>query len=733
MRSGKVRWCAAGLLLGVMGPLAAGAARADAAPSVTIPVVAASETKRLTTVDDIVSIRKIPALRVSPDGRRYAIYVRQRDAKANIHRNGWFVGDVRGGALKYVGDAGETYFSVLPNGGTAGDLESPEVHWSPDNAWIAYRLRRNGEVQLWRSKADGSSQEQVSRNPSDVVNFAWTEDSKHLMFDVGATREKLEAQAERRYRNGYRYDEDLHSVWNLLSPHLRADPETSLAVWRVDLATGEERLATDAEKAEFKRARERQAAGTESTMNFMADAAVPPVANASGQLIWLKRTKSRSRYLQLVASRGSDPKDVVECTDERCTGIIQKVWWSEDGARALFLRYESEGRMPGFGLYAWSPKSGRAATVGHFPHDFFRYPQPAEGGRLLVVRETLTNPPHVAVIDEKSGKLSTLADVNPEFRNIRIGRVERIEWDAPTLAWNEPGGAMAGSYPSRNAGYILYPPDFDPSKKYPVFLDPYAVMGFSDSVGHEHPTQAYAAAGIIVLNAAFPGPTDVLATMGDSLMQKLYSEELDFPHMTMLSESTVRGLDTAAARGFIDTTRVGIGGVSHGTFIPLYIAQKHDRFTALSIAAGSWSPGEYYWPTRKGLEGMQGTDWRVKPVGKGAEYWKKLDIAEHVDQIEAPIIMHHALNEAHVAIRFMRHMADEGKPYDAYVYTDELHVKWQPAHLHSVMERNLDWFRFWLQDYEDPFEAKLEQYQKWRALREMQCKNPRSLRDYCGR
>lgn len=28
-----------------------------------------------------------------------------------------------------------------------------------------------------------------------------------------------------------------------------------------------------------------------------------------------------------------------------------------------------------------------------------------------------------------------------------------------------------------------------------------------------------------------------------------------------------------AARGFIDTARVGIGGVSHGSFVPLYLMQ----------------------------------------------------------------------------------------------------------------------------------------------------------------
>ena len=172
-----------------------------------------------------------------------------------------------------------------------------------------------------------------------------------------------------------------------------------------------------------------------------------------------------------------------------------------------------------------------------------------------------------------------------------------------------------------------------------------------------------------------------------------------------------------------------------GTLVPLYLVQHKDRITAMTIAAGSWSAEEYYWPTRKGREAatMTQSDWRPKPVGEGREYWRNLDIAENIDQVEAPILMHHSLSEAHIALRFMRHLDDEGKPYDAYVFANELHSKWQPAHLHAIQQRNVDWFRFWLQDYEDASPEKQEQYQRWRVLREMQCKNPRSLRDYCKR
>ncbi len=54
---------------------------------------------------------------------------------------------------------------------------------------------------------------------------------------------------------------------------------------------------------------------------------------------------------------------------------------------------------------------------------------------------------------------------------------------------------------------------------------------------------------------------------------------------------------------------------------------------------------------------------------------------------------------------------------DLYVFPNEPHQKFQPKHKLAVYERNLDWFRFWLQGYEDPDPAKAAQYACWREMK----------------
>jgi hypothetical protein len=78
-----------------------------------------------------------------------------------------------------------------------------------------------------------------------------------------------------------------------------------------------------------------------------------------------------------------------------------------------------------------------------------------------------------------------------------------------------------------------------------------------------------------------------------------------------------------------------------------------------------------------------------------------------------------------------RSMENGARAYEAHIFPDEHHIKWQPAHRLAIYNRNLDWFRFWLQDIEDPDPAKAVQYERLRKLRDLQCRNRRAVRDYC--
>jgi dipeptidyl aminopeptidase/acylaminoacyl peptidase len=671
---------------------------------------------RLITVDDMLSLRRVDALSVSPDGRHVAAFLRQADAVENTFRTAWWIVDVDTGAKVCAGSGGEVRFTVAPNGRVLGTVEVPQSHWSPDGRWLAYTLRADGAVQLWMSSADGSTQEQLTRNSADVRDFAWKHDGTALYFSVGATRQELLAQERHRERSGYQYDDDLYAFTDFMLPVIgRASGEAD-ALWIVTTADRRERPANGSEQSEFDQLTAKLAAA-DVRLDGRRD------ERTHARLIRDEAT-SMSAHIA-VATRATGFKEVT-CRETQCSGVIQQLWWDEREENLLFWRREGLGSAAS-GFYALSVRHGKVHQIFRSSNDdSFRLCEKAARDTLVCVRETATLPADITTMDGRTGKLRVLAEVNSGFDSIRLGRVERFEWDTPSFPWNENGGRLAGLYPQRAFGYILYPPDFDPSRKYPVFISPYAAVGFDNETNLENPLHVYAASGFIVLNTNFPMPADVVQRLGPDYMKQLYSQELGYPHLSMLSESTLKALDEVARRGFVDETKVGIGGVSHGAFVPLYILQQHDRIAAVSVSGTAWGSFEYYWQTRRGrgLAGGSRTsvndDWKLRPAGRGQDFWSGFDLADHVGAIEAPILMNLPATETYGMLRLIRHLADAGKPYDAYVFPRETHIKWQPAHLQSIMQRNVDWFRFWLQGYEDAAPAKQEQYERWRKLREVQ-------------
>src|SRR5439155_7766532 len=60
------------------------------------------------------------------------------------------------------------------------------------------------------------------------------------------------------------------------------------------------------------------------------------------------------------------------------------------------------------------------------------------------------------------------------------------------------------------------------------------------------------------------------------------------------------------------------------------------------------------------------------------------------------------------------------KPVDLIVLKTSEHNLTNPRTRLLSQGGTVDWFRFWLQGYEDPDPAKAEQYKRWRELRKMQ-------------
>jgi dipeptidyl aminopeptidase/acylaminoacyl peptidase len=191
-------------------------------------------------------------------------------------------------------------------------------------------------------------------------------------------------------------------------------------------------------------------------------------------------------------------------------------------------------------------------------------------------------------------------------------------------------------------------------------------------------------------------------------------------------------------RQIIDPARVGIIGFSRGGWYVEY-ALTHSKtpFRAATVTDNvQYSLVEYYsWHNRdvsSGLETMYGGP----PYGKSLQNWLNYSISFNLDKINTPLLMEvngygkkddlpnrppdnlAAKEELFVGLNELK------KPVELYYYPNEQHQVDHPVARIASLQRNVDWFRFWLQDYRRPNPDDLEQYARWELMRSEQRRKP---------
>jgi hypothetical protein len=156
--------------------------------------------------------------------------------------------------------------------------------------------------------------------------------------------------------------------------------------------------------------------------------------------------------------------------------------------------------------------------------------------------------------------------------------------------------------------------------------------------------------------------------------------------------------------------------LSYGAEISMYVYWKSNRFRTVSATTGTWAPMLYP---------MGGVGWGEflhdiglpNPVTDGFSRWQELAAGLNARATLPPLLWQAPDAERQYCVESWFELKRAGAQVEWLEYPNEGHVKRSPASLWWVHQRNLDWFRFWLKDEEDPLPTKTAQYVRWRAMR----------------
>src|SRR5688572_1217996 len=516
---------------------------------------------------------------ISPDGARIAYVRRSFDVKTDTSRSTIWLADSDGGNHRPLVDG-------------AGNQSSPR--WSPDGKRLAFVAAGPDGAQIhlhWF--ADGVTA-RVTNLLDAPTRLAWSPDGRQLAFvmRVPSKQEPLKVELPEAPK-GANWAEPLKAIDRMV---FRADGEGFLPdafgqVFVVPADGGTARQLTDgpfdhddvawsADGAEILLSANRH----ENADLLPADSEVYAIDVATGAIRALTRrfgpdaepaASPDGKYvaytgfddayqgyqrarLYLMRRENGEIRELAADLDRD----VENPAWSRDGRR-IYFQYDDQGTT----RIAETDLSGRVTSlVDDLGGE--AWSRPYGGGSFSVARDgsiaySANDPYDPAQVGLYDGdKPRRLTKLNEDLLSLReLGRIEEV-WSTTAA-----DGRRAQSW-------LLRPPGYDPSKKYPLILEihggPFANYGprFAAEL------QLYAAAGYNVLFSNPRGSTSYGEEFGNLIHHAYPRRDYD---------DLMAAVDAAIARGGVDGDRLFVTGGSGGGVLTAWIVGTTERFRAAAV------------------------------------------------------------------------------------------------------------------------------------------------------
>ena len=592
-------------------------------------------------------------------------------------------------------------YTVSVNGGepvritSTPEKESSAV-WRPDGKKIGFLSAKSGEMQLWEMNTDGSEPVQITGIKGGITGFKYSPDGTKILFtaDVKMKQDVHDLFPDLPKANAHLETDLMYKHWDewvQTVPHpFVADYQNGKIENAVDLLAGEpyespmkpfggiEQLdwSPDSKTVAYtcrKKMGKEYAISTNSDIYFynvetkqtenktqgMMGYDQNPVFSPDGKwLAW--ESMERDGYeadknrLFLMNLETGEKTDQTANFDQSSSNLS----WSSDSKSVYFVSCWHALTQ----IYRLDIADKKITPVTTGIHDYAFVA--AANDKLVGVKHSMSKPDEIYAIDPKTGTETELSFQNkPILDQLTMGKVEE-RWVKTTdnkqmLVW------------------VIYPPHFDPNKKYPTLL--FCEGGPQSTVSqfwsYRWNFQQMVANGYIVVAPNRRG----LPSFGQEWLEQISG---DYGGQNM--KDYLSAIDAVAKEPFVDKDKLGCVGASYGGFSVYWLAGHHEkRFKAFIAHDGMFNLEQQYLET----EEMWFVNWDL-----GGPYWdKKNAVAQRsysnsphlfVDKWDTPILVIHG--EKDYRILASQGMAAfnaavlRGVPAQMLIFPDENHWVLQP-------------------------------------------------------
>ena len=275
------------------------------------------------------------------------------------------------------------------------------------------------------------------------------------------------------------------------------------------------------------------------------------------------------------------------------------VRWSTDGKTIYFVAVVTGAEQ----LFSLPAKGGkiRQITTGAQNYNAFEL---VGKDQAVANRTTLSAFADVVRLDLKTGRETPLTTINQaELAGIKLGKVE------DRRVTTTDGKQMQV--------YVIYPPDFDPTKKYPTLL--YCQGGpqspITQNQSYRWNFQLMAANGYIVVAPNRRGLPGFGREWNDAISGDWGGQPI---------KDYFSAIDKISEEPFVDKDRRGCVGASYGGFAVYYMAGHHQgRFKTFIAHDGLYNLSSWYPSTEEmffAKHDMGGAPWDATPAKSYQEF-----------------------------------------------------------------------------------------------------------------
>ncbi len=316
-----------------------------------------------------------------------------------------------------------------------------------------------------------------------------------------------------------------------------------------------------------------------------------PAFSAEGQLAWLQM--KRDGY-------ESDKNDIVILRDGKMVnltahwdGTVNEFYWSKENL--IYFIAPIQGTVQLFSLTI--PSKSHAPVIEQITDGSFdvHHIVGQSKNTMVVSRRDMNHAPALYTVNLKKETMQQLTFENDDiYSALSLGKIEK------RMTKTTDGKEMLS--------WVIYPPNFDPNKKYPTLL--YCQGGpqgaLSQFYSYRWNFQLMAANGYIVIAPNRRGMPGYGVEWNEQISKDYGGQNMD---------DYLSAIDDISKESYVDTSKLGCIGASYGGYSVFYLAAIHENRFKTFIS----HDGIFNWKSMYGTtEELFFVNWDL-----GGAYWEK--------------------------------------------------------------------------------------------------------------